>query len=30
LKASKLRNFDVQAANIRRTFRLSTNLGELT
>jgi len=23
-------NFDTQAAGIRRTFRLSTNLGEIT
>jgi len=29
-KASKNENFDTQAADIRRTFRLSTDLGELT
>jgi len=29
IKLQKLRNFDAQAADVRRTFRLSTNLGEL-
>ena len=29
-KASKNGNFDTQAADIRRIFRISTNLGELT
>ena len=30
LESIKNGNFDTQAADIRRTFRLSTNLGELT
>jgi len=29
-KLQKLPNFDMQASDIRRTFRLNTNLGELT
>ena len=29
-KLQKLRNFDTQAADITRTFRLCTNLGEIT
>jgi len=29
-KLQKLRNFDTQAADNRRTFRLCTNVGELT
>ena len=29
-KFKKNENFDMQAADIRRAFRLSTNLGELT
>jgi len=28
-KFQKLQNFDTQAADIRRTFRLTINLGEL-
>jgi len=30
LESLKNGNFDTQAADIRRTFRLNTNLGELT
>jgi len=30
LESFKNENFDTQAADIRRTFRLSTNLGEQT
>jgi len=29
-KLQNFKNFDKQAADIRRTFRLCTNLGELT